>query len=974
MDSKPLSCLPRGSIVTVLKSLMLDKYDILSRRVLVRHMVKDEQANDIVTEGWASVQSSQGYVILSPLSSICYSNSRWGSTRPIIRQCGHAAHLKCVEAHTLSLHQRAAGEQPYDGRFAANIDDGEFLCPLCKQLSNILIPRDNVVSGVPANSVDEVDMKDIEVGTGTSKRKLDSDDPESHVSLRVLLTKGARQTESKVSGLSSMGHEALKDFGAHLYQAMDVPWERNAGWRRQNQQQWHPAIQRWDYEDEGDSDVDFEADEKPAPKVKSILRHLRQQHIAWAAVGHSAAAQEAASRGVEEVLPFGVMSTTSDPWPAYSTKNKENHPMLLELKRTLAGVAGLFEVLIDDAAIELGNGTNSREPSVIGTFLADIIEGRSWFQSVSQPTGKEDQLILWSVLTGLMSALPCHVARDGQISQRSEARASAAAMWIAKGIGSQAKKTGEPPAPLAISRVADAIKSEKKAPLSSEWGTLDPFAFGPESSQGSAPFRPAVACPFLYTPLLAWDLNTFAGAMFSTVLANDVADLPTSEDLLFLAQVLLVSRMIQAAVTPGGLVLPDEMDADCSDTWTAANVAKEGDALSSLVAHSRNKVRSKSLAASSSLGGQGESKPAHVSILVAVGDAILPFSRSVVLLLRACTALIRERRRLSQLDTSKQSQFDTILDEIIIGDEVMSCEDGFFIYKALKAPLPSVLTDVSSAWWSRIDGWLVAVTGLELHHGSMGNNVVSMITTGIMEGYSNAVPSPQQAPAASAAKPGNGQPRPRQSGGTAAKGPENITEDDEEVMEIDHDGAQGTGFVQYNIMAAEGEESDEELMEGVELDNGEIAVVGFPDGAGGLGAIQAGRSTSGTDGPGDSSDENSSSGSDGDRGRSDREFAHATRSPIISYQPSLLALAGIGAVRQGTFFESDLAISVMSDLSHLGMIHRRGMYRSFDEFPGLLLCCVRLMFLMIFFVHPDMQKYLHLALHGYQLRLWSCTV
>ena len=887
----------------------------------MRHVVKDAQKNNSITEGWASVQSSQGYVILSPLTSICYSNSRWGSTRPIIRQCGHAAHLKCVEAHTLSLHQRAAGEQPYDGRFAANIDDGEFLCPLCKQLSNILIPRDNFVDGVAVNSVDEVVMKDAE--SGASKRKLDSDEPETHVSLRSLLTKGARQTEFKANRFSSMGQEALKDFGAHLYQAMDVPWERNAGWRRQNQQQWHPAIQRWDYEDEGDSDVDFDSEEKPAPQVKSILRYLRQQHIAWAAVGHSAAAQEAASRGVEEVLPFGVMSSTSDPWSDYGAKNKDNHPMLLELKRTLAGVAGLFEVLIDDAAKELGNDTNSREPSVIGTFLADIIEGRSWFQSIFQPAGKEDQLILWSLLTGLMSSMPCHVARDGQISQRSEARASAAAMWIARGIGTQEKKTDEPPAPLAVLKMADAVRSEKLSAIPSEWGTLDPFAFGPENSQPSAPFRPAVACPFLYTPLLAWDLSTFAGTMFSTVLVNDVADLPTSEDLLYLAQVLLVSRMIQATITPGGIALPDEMDADCSDTWTEQEVGKEGAALSRLATHCREKVRTKSLSASASLaGGEGESKPS--SILVAVGDAMLPFSRSVVLLLRACTALIRERRRLSQLDMSKQSQFDKILDEVMLDSEIMSCEDGFFIYKALQAPLPSTLTNVSSPWWARIEGWLVAVTGWELHHGSMGNNIVPMITTGTMEGYSNAGLLQASVDASSGARPGNGQSRPHLSE-AGAKGPESIMDDDEEVMDIEHEAPHESGFVQYNNnFGADAEESDEELMEGVELDNEEIAVVGFPDGAAGLGAIPASRNAAGNDGPGDSSDENSSSGSDGERGRSDREFAHVSRSPIISYQPSLLALAGIGAVRQGTFFESDLAIAVMSDLSHLGLIHRRG--------------------------------------------------
>jgi hypothetical protein len=46
------------------------------------------------------------------------------------------------------LHQRSAGNQPFDGRFSANIDDGEFLCPLCKQLSNILIPEDRPVESI----------------------------------------------------------------------------------------------------------------------------------------------------------------------------------------------------------------------------------------------------------------------------------------------------------------------------------------------------------------------------------------------------------------------------------------------------------------------------------------------------------------------------------------------------------------------------------------------------------------------------------------------------------------------------------------------------------------------------------------------------------------------------------------------------------------------------------------------------------
>jgi hypothetical protein len=286
MDSRPLMCLPRGSIVTVLNSTISDNYDILSRRVLVKHV---SETTGAVTEGWASVQSSQGYVILSPLVSVCYENARWGSTRPIVKQCGHAAHLRCVETHTLSLHQRAAGEQPYDGRFAANIDDGEFFCPLCKQLSNILIPRDGCVR--------KEDPKEGTINPVSSVASIDAEQ-----SLRNLLTQGTILRPADVETISDMGKKALVDFGAHLLQAMDVPWERTTGERKRKLRRWHPSIQRWDYE-EGDESISFQG---ASPSVKSVLRLLRQQHIAWAAVGHSAAAAEASVRGLEEALPFEV--------------------------------------------------------------------------------------------------------------------------------------------------------------------------------------------------------------------------------------------------------------------------------------------------------------------------------------------------------------------------------------------------------------------------------------------------------------------------------------------------------------------------------------------------------------------------------------------------------------------------------------------------------------------------------------------
>lgn len=920
MDSRPLSCLPRGSIVTVLKSLMLDKYDILSRRVLVQHVGQDSQSGQVTTEGWASVQSSQGYVILSPLSHVCYSNSRWGSTRPIIRQCGHAAHLKCVEAHTLSLHQRAAGEQPYDGRFAANIDDGEFLCPLCKQLSNILIPRDSFVNSMQGKKTNEVEMKDVNPSAG--KDEIDAA-LDSNVSLQTLLTKGARPSQYKANRLKGMGEQAmkdftdaLKDFGAHLFQAMDVPWERNLGWRRQNHHQWHPAIQRWDYEEEEEDDSESGEGalrQRKATKIKSVLRHLRQQHIAWSAVGHSAAALEASTRGVEEVLPFGTVSNTSDPWSKFGVENKDKHPMLLELKRSLAGVAGLFEVLIDDILTELGaNAPDGSETCVVGTLLFDIIEGRSWFPCLSltnhQQWSEEDKyrMVLWSQLTCLMASIPCHVARDGQISHRSEARATAAAMWVTRGLGTQQKKSGEPPVPLAIRKLFDANRQIPGIPLG--WGTLDPSTPGLGNALSREPFRPAIASAFLCVPLLAWDLNSFAGAMFSTVLVNDVAELPTSKELLHLAQVLLVARLVQTVITPCGVALLDEAESDTA-TWTHQEIQSEGAAMHRFAHQCREAVRTMSLSGTTNDGSSGEIAN-KATILSCVGEALLPFARSVVLLLRACTAVIRERQRLGQFNSRKEREHDEVLDRVMYGQDLMCGEDGFAIYRALQGPVPSELLQPAGTWGARVDRWLTAVSGWELHHGSSGRNVIQMVLS------SGTDTTPR--------------------GAVGSMGFNNshshlLASCPGDSMEIDNEANEGGKYAYARNNAAldgsDADDSDDEVVDGMDVDsggNGEIAVVGFPDGLVGNGALRPSRPNgAGSGGPGDSSEENSSSASDGERGQSDREYANVSRSPIIAYQPSLLALANIGAVRQGAFFESELANSVMADLSHLGLIHRQ---------------------------------------------------
>ena len=91
MNSPPVACLSRGSIVTVLKSKVSSKHDLLSRRVLVQHVDAGadvdtdnagargrsgrdggpKQGEGATAKGWASIQSKDGYQILSPPSRCC---------------------------------------------------------------------------------------------------------------------------------------------------------------------------------------------------------------------------------------------------------------------------------------------------------------------------------------------------------------------------------------------------------------------------------------------------------------------------------------------------------------------------------------------------------------------------------------------------------------------------------------------------------------------------------------------------------------------------------------------------------------------------------------------------------------------------------------------------------------------------------------------------------------------------------------
>ena len=718
-----------------------------------------------------------------------------------MRTCGHAAHLRCVETHTLSLFQKAGLDQPYDGRFAANIDDGEFLCPLCKQLSNILVPRDRSFAAR---------KRDVDTADGAklmSQKKMLSSSVHSAPSLRRALTRIVRPGNSGRQR-DDAAFKATRHFGEQLYQAMLISWDRSS--RRRQQKAWDPLVRQWDFEEQDDNEAGMMVDSEEGGgerKIGSILRLLRQQHIAWSAVGHSAAAAEASARGTP-LKPGSFLGDINDPWSGYKRGTRDKHPPLLELCRMITATAGLAENLSLELSHQLGDestklNSDGEAPDLIGGLVADIVEGRHWTETAPSSSALSPEKRQCGILTALLSAMPCHVARDGTVSRRHEARATAAAMWTVRGLGvppvpgvshsmgipmvsatadasmrssrslsplqervqgtaveSAAVSEQSIPAPLAIQRVCsiqairDASASANDASqvgLEASWGTMNPSqaALHGPSSSGGLLFRPAAACGFLYLPLLAWDLNTLTGAVFSLLLADggraddeqvDVVDMMAS------ARTLLLGRMVQVLITPNGFHAGDGGDdegtsilSDLQENWTEKEVTFEADALLKLFVQCRTAVGlNTSVEHLFYRDGEFLTSEHAARFLRSVGLAILPFARMLVLLLRACTSATRLRWGKGDGDENN-ADLDSILRDLLEDPETMCYEDGFYLLKLIGGPLPTQIinpglsekctgefgNDVDSLTWrALIQRWLVAVSALKTYHVSTGETFV----------------------------------------------------------------------------------------------------------------------------------------------------------------------------------------------------------------------------------------------------------
>jgi len=382
------------------------------------------------------------------------------------------------------------------------------------------------------------------------------------------------------------------------------------------------------------------------------------------------------------------------------------------------------------------------------------------------------------------------------------------------------------------------------------------------------------------------------------------------------------------------------------DFWSDEELQKQKDSLVKVVTHCLKVLKARSLDVQAVTDVKVEDSEAEV-LFGAVGSAILPFARSLILLLRAATSVVRLRERKSGKETGDDngSQDDKLLNALLGDPEIMCSEDGFLFLKEMGGPLPSNVSDESEtllesdSWWSLMNRWLLSAVCLEVHHSAHGVGVASTAA--------KAPPSPEKVATYGTAEGAMGYTTPEAStennsqtgmakGHAAAMQAEDEADDEDEAEDEEMEDDAIDGLVVQNevrmIFDNQNVLMDDELADSEEDDMMDIEeeMVAFAEQA--LGVARAPLThhplhplTS--DVLDDTSDDNSTVNSSGisDKVRDvESRYAGVGRSPMLPYQPSLLGLVKIGPGKQGAPFEYDAASAVMHDLSHLGMIHRRG--------------------------------------------------
>lgn len=244
--------------------------------------------------GWLSMTCANGRPLLQPAAD--YSWRKWGRQRVHLSLCGHAVHYDCWDAYFVLMLQRSESNQQFDGRMSLDVNRMEFLCPLCKGLSNVLIPHlpcRAVPGPLPWNQVvDWVCRRDSDNGDGIGEcllaTLLDRDSAQATESwssrfLSPARTVPAADAAANDSGSRSDLQDNVESFVGLLHRlctgvdlASCPPWSNTS----------ITGINKW----------------MPKHQDGSQLRML---FLLWSTLGHSVAASEAAERRADNVDSVG---------------------------------------------------------------------------------------------------------------------------------------------------------------------------------------------------------------------------------------------------------------------------------------------------------------------------------------------------------------------------------------------------------------------------------------------------------------------------------------------------------------------------------------------------------------------------------------------------------------------------------------------------------------------------------------------
>jgi hypothetical protein len=493
-----------------------------------------------------------------------------------------------------------------------------------------------------------------------------------------------------------------------------------------------------------------------------------------------------------------------------------------------------------------------------------------------------------------------------------------------------------PPKPLSIYRAERNLAVE----LDSNWGTLNPFDLESQTKDDETklPFRPAVASAFLYVPLLAWDLNTLAGALFSSLLSNPGSEPGLSSfELIQSSKMLLTARLIQVLVTPDGFLCTksakeddefDEYDEE-EDSWDDEKKKTEASAINDLLSLCKKHVK---INAHPSQQGHGLDDS---SLVQNVGNAILPFARSLILLLRASTSIIRQRKRLAgNSESSEETSADKIASTLVENPDTMTCEDGLKLLERFGAPLPSEIKSQSS-WNSLVDRWLGSFMAFEACHGTRGQGLVFDKSSNSWVPSQGSHPSPiKRAANGSGESPCH---KKRDLSSLHDLHVETLSGAVEVARHFPEPQQQQAEDNSDADMSSDESDEDEgmEIIDEEPLSDEELEHVDDMDidfdfrNPSHFGIVSSFISSNICDNDDASDTDAALVEPDGSTipGPDDTFFANVSRTAIIPYQSSISGTQPVGPGPRGSrgeMFEYKLANRLMKDLSHLGMIHAPG--------------------------------------------------